>query len=175
MSYLHSTVRLDGFTGLAQPVAMRAPEVYQGCGCGHPADIWSLAVTLFDWIKPGVFGTAGIIEGIQEESWCIAKLMLLFPGWTGQPANDAYLERLIRIGKLLINSPVQDNPDEKIVLVLSLEEEMQTMGIPSELENLFRFLFVPNPKQRPSATKALASDQFQALKEAALAGKLVGT
>ena len=162
--------------GPAQPVAMRAPEVYEGRGCSHASDIWSFAVTMFDWIKPGVFGAAGNVYGVPWESWCIAKLMLLFPSWNDQASSDdEYMKDIFKLGHLLIGSPIKDNPNEKIVLVSSLEDEMQTMNIPPELKDLFRYLFVLDSKQRPSATQALASDQFQALKQAALGSTSVRT
>ncbi|KAL2015369.1 hypothetical protein VTK56DRAFT_5745 [Thermocarpiscus australiensis] len=46
-----------------QPLAMRAPEVWRGIGCFHSSDVWSFAVTLLDWIKPGVFGIKDIKPG----------------------------------------------------------------------------------------------------------------
>ena len=153
---------------------MRAPEVYRGLGCFHRSEVWALAATLFCWIKPGIFGTTGNEYDLPNESWCIAKLMLLFPGWTGPPADNACIQRVFRLGKLLTEEPIEDKPDEKIVKVLSLENEMQTMGIQPVLMDLFRYLFVVDPDARPSAAEALASKEYLTLKKAALASTQIG-
>ena len=142
---------------------MRAPEVYQGLGCVHRSQIWALAATLFCWIKPGIFGIAGNKIILFRESWCIAKLMRLFPGWTGPPIENDVRRCEFKLGKSLI-----EESEPEILKVLSLEDEMQTMGIPPELRDLFRRLFVVNPDDRPSASEVLASEEYLALKKKAL-------
>lgn len=168
-------MRPHGYTGLAQPIAIRAPEVYEGRGCTHVSDVWSFAVSLFDWMKPGVFGRSGIIEGLPEDSWCIAKLILLFSDWRPQPSDNARIKNAFALADLLLDSPVEEDPEEKIVLVSSLEDEMRDMGLPAEVKALFRYLLVPDKMQRPSAMDALASEQFQALRQLGCGGTLKKT
>jgi len=107
--------------------------------------------------------------GFPSESWCITKLMLLFPGWTGPPDDNKVRQCGFRLAELLTVDNNSHKPDEKPVRVSSLEDEMQDMGIEPVLINLFRYLFVVDPKARPSAAEALASKEFLALKKAALA------
>jgi serine/threonine protein kinase len=142
---------------------MRAPEVYQGLGCVHRSQIWALAATLFCWIKPGIFGTAGNTIILFRESWCIAKLMRLFPDWTGPPIENAVCRSEFELGKALI-----EESEPEILKVLSLEDEMQTMGMPPELRDLFRRLLVVDPNNRPSASEVLVSEEYLALKKKAL-------
>lgn len=147
---------------------MRAPEVYQGLGCVHASDVWAFAVTLFDWMKAGIFGIKGNQVPIYNESWCIAKLMRLFPGWTGPPSDDEIRQLEFDFARNLVEACDPQSPSEKLLKVTSLESEMQTMDMPPELRNLFLYLFVPDPAKRPTAAAALMSDEFQALRQAAL-------
>jgi len=119
---------------------------------------------LFCWIKPGVFGTAGNRVPHYRESWSIAKLMRLFPGWDGPPSANAVRRAEFVHAKSLIRD------DEPAILeVSSLEDEMEAMCMPWELRNLFRRLLVVHPDKRPSAADVLASREYQALEEKARA------
>jgi serine/threonine protein kinase len=118
---------------------------------------------LFCWIKPDVFGTAGNKVLLYRTSWCIAKLMRLFPGWTGQLIENDVRQCEFKLGKALI-----DESEPEILKVSSSEDEMQTMGMPPELRDLFRRLLVVDPSDRPPAAEVLASEEYLALKEKAL-------
>ena len=144
---------------------MRAPEVYQGLGCVHSSQVWALAATLFCWIKPGIFGTAGNkVPLLYSEGWSIAKLMRLFPPWTGPPSSNDVRQAEFRFGAALINKA----REPAILEISSLEDEMQSTGMPSALKSLFRRLFVVDASQRPSAAEVLVSAEYRALEEKAL-------
>ena len=89
--------------------------------------------------------------------------MRLFPGWTGPPIENEVLQCEFELSKALI-----EELEPEILKVSSLEDEMQTMGIPPELRDLFRRLLVVNPDNRPSASEVLASEEYLALKKKAL-------
>ena len=89
--------------------------------------------------------------------------MRLFPGWTGPPIENEVLQCEFELSKALI-----EESEPEILKVSSLEDEMQTMGMPPELRDLFRRLLVVNPDDRPSASEVLASEEYLAIKKKAL-------
>ena len=145
---------------------MRAPEVYRGLGCIHRSDVWAFAVTLFCWIKPGVLGAFGNKYVMSNESWCIAKLMKLFPGWTGPPIDEEVNQLMFNLGITLAKEPDPENLEEMVVKVSSLDDEMRTMEIQPELKDFLRRLFIVDPDARPSAVEALESKEYSALERA---------
>lgn len=155
---LTQTVRPDGYKYPAQPYAMRAPEVYS-------SQVWALAATLFCWIKPGTFGTGGNTVALYREGWSIAKLMRLFSPWAGPPSSNPIRQAEFNLGAALINK--QREPE--ILKISSLEDEMQSICMPLVLKSLLRRLLVVDPGQRPSAAQVLASSEYLALEEKALA------
>ena len=88
--------------------------------------------------------------------------MRLFPGWTGPPIENNVRQCEFKLAKALIES------EPEILKVSSLEDEMQTMGMPPELRDLFRRLLVVNPDDRPSASEVMASEEYLAIKKKAL-------
>jgi serine/threonine protein kinase len=157
-------VRQEGITYPVQPYAMRAPEVYQGVGCVQKSQVWALAATLICWIKPGVFGTAGNTIPLFHEGWSVSKLLRLFPDWDPPPIEHAVRRTQFALGKHLVEHPVPE-----MSKILSLEEELEGMDMPAVLRDLFRYLLVVDPARRPSASEVLASPEYQALEQAALA------
>jgi hypothetical protein len=89
--------------------------------------------------------------------------MRLFPGRTGPPIKNNVRWYEFKLGKALI-----EESEPEILKVSSLEGEMQTMGMPPELRDLFRRLLVVDPGGRPSASEVLASEEYLALKKKAL-------
>ena len=89
--------------------------------------------------------------------------MQLFPGWTGPPIENDVRQCEFKLAKALI-----EESEPEILKVSSLEDEMQTIGMPPELRDLFRFLLVVDPGERPSASEVLASKEYLALKKKAL-------
>ena len=150
---------------------MRAPEVYQGLGCYHGSTVWALFATLVCWIKPGVFGTSGSIHSLFNESWSIAKLMRLFPDWTGPPDDDEVRQSEFYCAKSLSELADRDKPDEKLIKVSTLDNEMRTMGIPLVFQDLLRRVFIVDPRARPSAAEVLQLKEYLALEEAAAANQ----
>ncbi|CAG8226735.1 unnamed protein product [Penicillium nalgiovense] len=45
--------------------------------------------------------------------------------------------------------------------ILPLDEETKKVEMPQQLRDLLRFILVPDPKLRPSASSVLASSEFQ--------------
>lgn len=88
-----------------------------------------------------------------------AAFSRLFPGWTGPPIEDAVRQSEFELGKALI-----EGSEPAITDVLSLEDEMQTMGILPEMMGLLRRLLVVDPGDRPSAAEVLASEEYRNLK-----------
>lgn len=161
---LTSIATPEGFNEyLLQPFAMRAPEVWRGLGCFHSSDVWAFAVTLLDWIKPGVFGIRDIKDDHWPEPWCIAKLMRLFPNSLGPPVKNTELEGWFGIAGALAEEMDPDEPGQMYIRTVPLEKELERMDISSELANLFRYLFVIDHKNRPSAAEALRSRELQLL------------
>ncbi|KAK0247081.1 hypothetical protein LTR29_017516 [Friedmanniomyces endolithicus] len=151
------------------PFAMRAPEVWRGLACLHQSEVWALAAMLLVWMKPGILGTSAINGYITGPIWSIAKLMQLFPRWKGPPSDRDFRRDEFEIAEMLSREPDSERQGEKRVKVATLEEEMQTMRIPVVLRVLLRVLLIPEPEVRPSASEALASKEYQALRKAALA------
>jgi hypothetical protein len=145
---------------------MRVPEVWRGVGCFHSSDVGALAVTLLDWIKPGIFGVRDNKDELATEIWCIAKMMLLFPGW-----KDPSVENVEIKGWFKLASPISEAKNEKCPQypgkpfrrTVPLEEELEKIDMPSELADLFRYLFIVDHVVKPSAALALRSPQLQRL------------
>lgn len=137
---------------------MRAPEVYQGLGCGHRSQIWALAATLSCWIRPGVLGAAGNSIPAFEEGWSIAKLMRLFPGWIVPHIEDDVRQCEFALGRALIEKSTPE-----ILKVESLEGEIRSMAVSLALRNLLRRLLVVDPDKRPSAIEVLMSKEYLSL------------
>jgi hypothetical protein len=103
LTALISIVIIEGSTKQrGQSLPCRAPEVWQGLGCQHSSDVWSLGVTVsahtylsqrkLIWklarqsSPQPIFGASDkIIEGFTE-AWCIAKIIRLL-GPLGQPVD----------------------------------------------------------------------------------------
>ena len=82
----------------------------------------------------------------------------------GRPAIENDVRQCeFKLGK----APIEKSKPE-ILKVLSLEDEMQTTGMPPELRDLFRRLLVVGPGDRPLALEVLTSEEYLALKKKAL-------
>lgn len=96
-----------------------------------------------------------------RESWCIAKIMRLFPSWTVQP-----LENDVRQSEFNVAKALADEPPPVLEQISVLEDEMQKADMLTELKDLLRLMLVVNSGERPSATHVLASKEFLALEKA---------
>lgn len=156
-----SAVFQSGSRCSAQPYAMRAPEVWQGQPCTEPSQVWALAAMLLCWMKPGILGTWGCPSPMIRESWCIAKLMRLFPSWTIPSLDNDVHQCEFNVAKALI-----DNPPSALEQISVLEDELQKMNMPIQLMNLLHFMLIVNSDKRPSAIHVLTSNEFLALEKA---------
>ncbi|KAF2490353.1 kinase-like protein [Lophium mytilinum] len=159
-------VRPEGFNRFPiQPIAMRAPEVWSGIGCFHSSDVWALAVTLFDWLSPRVFGAHDMPEGHWPHPWAMAKLLRLFPGSVQAHPTDPDYQGYFEIAELIQKSGCGDNTDPKCFEIGSFEEELGKLDISPPLADFLRYLLVVDYKRRPTASDALKSQQLQRLGE----------
>lgn len=163
-----------------QSLPCRAPEVWQGLGCQHSSDVWSLGVTvsphtpLFHhtliWklarrLSPqSVFGPSDkIIEGFTE-AWCIAKIIRLL-GPLGRPVDcQAYKEEF----ELAEQLALMDNPHDgtKLIKGGTLREELQRLSDPPASPQLLEFiesLLVVDHSKRPTASEALQHPYLQSI------------
>jgi hypothetical protein len=99
---------------------------------------------------------------IFNEAWSVAKLLRLFPDWDPPPIEHEVRRTQFALGKKLVEQSVPG-----IAKTSSLEAELEEMGISSVLRDLFRYLLVVDPACRPSAAEVLASQEYQALEQAA--------
>ncbi|CAG8267922.1 unnamed protein product [Penicillium nalgiovense] len=120
----------------AQPYAMRASEVFLGKVCTEPSQVWAVAAMLLSWIKPGVLGT-----------WDSPLLL-------STPETD-----LLKVTVKSARSLSEGVPE--LQAILPLDEETKKVEMPQQLRDLLRFILVPDPKLRPSASSVLASSEFQ--------------
>ena len=110
-------------------------------------------------IKPSIIGLRGNILGsLSAEAWCIAKLMRLFPDWTGLPVAKDLPQLQFKYAQEILEDGYPD-----ITSIDSLEKELQTMSILPELKDLLLYMLIPNPEQRPWPADVLYSGQFVAL------------
>ncbi|KAI0508850.1 kinase-like domain-containing protein [Xylaria bambusicola] len=137
----------------------RAPEVFRGEGVFHSSDIWSLGVTLTHWLRQEpLFGASDkIVEG-HEESWCIAKIMLMV-GPMGEYNGYPEIEDQWDIAEQLKD---MDAPPElasgKLMKYKPLREELaRTIDPPisSSIIDFIESLLIIDPSKRPTAEEAL--------------------
>lgn len=163
-----------------QSLPCRAPEVWQGLGCQHSSDVWSLGVTVSShtslfhhtliWklarrlSSQSVFGPSDkIIEGFTE-AWCIAKIIRLL-GPLGQPVDcQAYKEEF----ELAEQLALMDNPHDGMKLIKggTLWEELQRLSDPPtspQLLNFIESLLVVDHSKRPTASEALQHLYLQSI------------
>ncbi|KAF2006447.1 kinase-like protein [Amniculicola lignicola CBS 123094] len=146
-----------------QSLPCRAPEVWQGLGCQHSSDVWSLGVTLARQLSPHpLFGPSDkIIEGFTE-AWCIAKIIRLL-GPLRQPVDcQPYREEF----ELAEQLAVMENPHNGTRLIKggTLREELQRLPEPSVSPKLLDFiesLLVVDHSKRPTASEALQHPYLQ--------------
>ncbi|KAF2761991.1 kinase-like protein [Pseudovirgaria hyperparasitica] len=149
-------------TQRGQSLPCRAPEVWQGLGCRHSSDIWSLGVTLARRLSPHAhFGASDkIIEG-HTEAWCIAKIIRRCGPIPDPPADQHnYYQPYREEFALAEQLAVMDNPHDGTRLIKggTLREELLRLAEPPVSEELVDFieaLLVVDHGGRPVASEAL--------------------
>jgi len=148
----------------AQPLAMRAPEIFLGQACTAPSQIWAVAALLLCWIKPGVLGAWDSPHYLINEAWCMAKIKRLIPGWKIPPPEEVERPTI----KAAIKAAERiSREEEPMQAILPFQEEMRKMEVPQQLTDLLHLMLVADPEERPSASVVLQSKEFQ------MFGKLV--
>jgi serine/threonine protein kinase len=181
LTALISIVIIEGSTKQrGQSLPCRAPEVWQGLGCQHSSDVWSLGVTVsahtylsqrkLIWklarrLSPQpIFGASDkIIEGFTE-AWCIAKIIRLL-GPLGQPVDCQTYKEEFELAEQLA---VMENPHDGTMLIKksTLRKELQRLSDPSvspDLLDFIEFLLVVDHSKRPTASEALQHLYLQTL------------
>ncbi|KGO73366.1 hypothetical protein PITC_086540 [Penicillium italicum] len=142
----------------AQPYAMRAPEVFLGKACTEPSQVWAVAAMLLCWIKPGVLGVGDSPHPLINEAWSMAKILRLFPYWK-IPTPEMVKGDTLKVALNSAQSLSKQIPE--LQAILPFDEETKKVEMPQQLRDLLRFILVPDPKIRPSASFVLASREFR--------------
>lgn len=138
---------------------MRAPEVFLGQACTEPSQVWAVAAMLLCWIRPGVLGVWDSPHPLINEAWSMAKIKRLFTHWSIPTPNEVEGHSL----KAAVNSAKSLSEEtSELQAILPLDEETQKVEMPQQLRDLLRFMLIPNPAKRPSASSVMASTEFQA-------------
>ena len=139
---------------------MRAPEVFLGQACTKKSQIWAIAAMLLCWIKPGILGAGDSPHPFLNESWSMAKIKRLFPGWKVPTADEVKTHTL----KAHVDISIRLSEEERIPRAISpFDIETRKFRIPEELRNILRLMMVVTPSERPSASLVLALKEFQAI------------
>ncbi|KAJ5158230.1 uncharacterized protein N7500_007881 [Penicillium coprophilum] len=144
----------------AQPYAMRAPEVFLGQPCAEPSQVWAVAAMLLCWIKPGVLGIWGSTHFLLNVPWSMAKVKRLFPDWK-IPTPDEVDGDFLKVSVSIAKSLGENMPE--LQALLPFDQETQNIEMPNQLRDLLRFMLIPNPAERPSASSVLASKELRGL------------
>jgi serine/threonine protein kinase len=136
---------------------MRAPEVFLGKACTELSQVWAVAAMLLCWIKPGVLGAWDSPLLLLNNAWSMAKIQRLFAYWEISTSETDVLKATVESARCL--SEVLE-----LQSILHLDEETKKVEMPQQLRDLLRFILVPDPKLRPSASSVLASVNFESSK-----------
>lgn len=89
----------------------------------------------------------------------MAKIKRLFTHWSIPTPNEVEGHSL----KAAVNSAKSLSEEtSELQAILPLDEETQKVEMPQQLRDLLRFMLIPNPAKRPSASSVMASTEFQA-------------
>ncbi|KAJ6162836.1 hypothetical protein N7497_002815 [Penicillium chrysogenum] len=139
--------QLSRSANLFQPYAMRAREVFLGKACTELSQVWAVAAMLLCWIKPAPFFCLTTLGLWQRYSGSL-------PDWEISTPETDVLKVAVESARSLSEVP-------ELQAILSLDEETKKAEMPQQLRDLLRFILVPDPKLRPSASSVLASSEFR--------------
>lgn len=97
---------------------------------------------------------------LLRETWCIAKLMRLFPTWTVPPLEDDVRQHEVNVAKAFV-----EEPPPALEQISCLEDELRKVDMIPELRDVLCLMLVINPTKRPSPTHVLTSKEFLALEK----------
>ncbi len=179
-----------------QPEAFRAPEVWTLVRCYHKSDVWSLASLVWfypcasaktneekvlKWVDDDLLGNHDNNGPFPPMTWCLAKIMRLFntPEDSIASPPDTVREDLrdsFRFAEKLSLATRSDDPNRPVLETPSFEQWAETAEslslVPTVVVNMIRYLAVLDPKRRPTAAQALASDELRALESAAATSRM---
>ncbi|KAI1085990.1 kinase-like domain-containing protein [Rostrohypoxylon terebratum] len=142
-----------------QPYAMRAPEIFKDQTCTERSQVWAIAAMVLVWMNPDLLGVGDCPHSAIDESWCRMKMKLLFPDQVHFADYD-YIQQLF---SLIVPGFVKAQP--KLEAIFTFEEETEVLGVPQEIRDVLRLMFVVDKDQRPSASSVLDSAEFEALEK----------
>jgi serine/threonine protein kinase len=155
LSTLTKIVIKEGFNRQRlQSLPCRAPEVWQGKGCFHSSDVWSVGVTvsytqtplssrlikkLAHWLYGrAIFGASDkLIEG-HTEAWCIAKLQSLV-GKLGTCVDYPPYKDEFEFAEQLASMKLGPGLG-KLIKVNTLRQELQPLSDPPVSTQLLDFI-----------------------------------
>ncbi|KAK4239538.1 hypothetical protein C8A03DRAFT_32397 [Achaetomium macrosporum] len=156
-----------------QPLAMRAPEVFNGWGCFHTSNVWSIGTTVLCWLKQYILGPHdNKLGSLFDEAWCMAKIIRLFEKYKGTmpgPPEDAkrVKKTIHKLAYDLLTQPDDGDEYSMHVPARPFDEVVPKLDISPEVEAMLRRFFVLDHNARPTAQELLQSFEFCKLKAAA--------
>ncbi|KAI1922195.1 hypothetical protein LOZ12_000638 [Ophidiomyces ophidiicola] len=120
----------------AQPLAMRAPEIFLGHACSPSPYI--------------------------DNAWSMAKIKRLFPGWNIPHPDEVERSTLKLAVEYAAEFADGSEGAEDLQAILMFEEETRKVEMPQQLRDLLRLMLECDPNKRPSALCVLKSKQFWA-------------
>ena len=143
-----------------QPLALRAPEVYEGFPCVSRSSVWACAAMMLCWLKPGILGDHDQPYDMPSEPWCIAKLMRFFPDGNWNPSDEKIPQLGFKIARQLVQRP-------ELQVFEPLSSSLKQEEIPREWSEFLLSLLVIEVEKRPTAKEALSSREYMALAQQA--------
>lgn len=119
-------------------------------------------MTLFSQFNSdGVFSLAVPPGDYVAEEVMIAKLMLLFPDWTGAPVDG-----ITCVARTLREIFANARNLKPLFQIAPLEQQLREMEIRGEWRDFLRLVLNPDPEKRPSASAILQSSEYLAIRKA---------
>lgn len=161
-----------------QSLPCRTPEVWQGIGCFHSSDVWSVGVTvsyirslvcygliekLAHWLYGrAIFGAGDKIIEDHTEAWCIAELQSLI-GKLGPCINYQPYKNEFELADQLASMEIGPGLG-KLIRAGTLRQELQALADPPvapQLLDFIDYLLVVDVARRPTAQEALQHPYLQ--------------
>ncbi|KAK2806706.1 hypothetical protein FQN50_005700 [Emmonsiellopsis sp. PD_5] len=153
------------FNGDTKPLGAcgsRAPEVHEGKGYHHTADVWALGMTLLKVFNEDAFVYELPPGSHYADAEVIAQLMRIYPGWIPNPTEGEITS---------IGIPLQEMFAKAVDLkphlpIPPLEEQLEGMCAAWEVKDMLGLLLSLDQEKRSSAAMILESKEYIALSKA---------